>query len=357
MRSFLCLVAVLSTTGCLLWDSGSQSSVNGLDGGSLGGSGGGCGGAATSSCAGVSLEASGALDLEVKRLALSGRVTLNGGPLPDVAAGRGRLVFERADIGEAVRVPLRSSGGSAYAVSVSPGEYLVAYEPQDAANWRATSDGCAAPGLAAMPCVGGLLQRVTVSTSGALDLDLQTVQMTGRVTVNGAMPPDAPGNRGVVLFALAGGGLARSQPFGNAGAVSWAVHLLKGRYAVSYDSQQRPCARDWPMPCNQGAVLLGGQELQASGVLDLDLPAVQLRGVLRQNGQALPWAAQSGQLEFTRRGESPFLTAPFASGAADYSLWLLKGRYTTVYRAASANCDGLTAADLTCAGAPVAGCP
>lgn len=308
-----------------------------------------------SACNGLSLTANGVLDLDFHRLEVHGHLTLNGSPLPGSGAPRGFLVFDKEGVDEA-RLPLGNSGDFSYAVALTPGTYSIWYEPFDVSAVTQLSRSCVSDDVQPMPCVAGLIKRVSLTASGVYDLDLRSHRLSGHVTMNGQTLPNAPTARGQLMLALKDGGSAATASLGTSGTPSWSLHVLQGAYAVSYLSNDRACTPSWPMPCNSGT-LRTGVSVTASGVLDLDLPAVQLSGRLTQDGSPLPESQGRGRLEFERVGaedaQSPVLSM---NAAASYSLWLLKGSYVIRWRAASGACDGRTAPQLACTGATLKGC-
>lgn len=205
----------------------------------------------------VALSTDGVLDLPVPAVSVSGVVRLDGAP---AATG---LSFEWIDDGEPFVVPL---SGGAYDVQMVPSTYdLRVAAPLEACE----------PGRA-LPCVPATVRRaVAMQTSGVLDVDVETLEVTGRITVAGA--------------SLAGGG--RLRVVGEAGegvtpllatsAGTFGARLVRGDYAVRFDGEPADCVGLTPAaaPCNDGE-LLARRAFSASGVLDLDVPLAHVTGAV-----------------------------------------------------------------------------
>jgi len=285
-------------------------------------------------CQGVSLRQSGVLDLDLATVRVSGRVTLGGATLPNENTDRGSLRFVESHTGASVQTPLGSSGDVSYELRLAPGRYDVSLVANDYL--------CSYSTLPQVPCVSGpLLNDVALDTDGVLDVNIPSIQVQGAVSLNGADMPGENTDRGQLLFSLAGGGSLRSQSFGSSGAVSYGLTLLPGSYDVSLVANDYLCSYSVlpQVPCNSGP-LLTGQNLQQSGVLDMDIPSVQVQGAVTLNGADMPAENTSrGQLRFSLVGGGGVLSQDFGSaGAVSYGLTLLPGTYEV----------GLVANDYLC---------
>src|SRR5262249_12851129 len=84
-------------------------------------------GAPPPSCTGVALTTSGALDVDIRTVEVSGMVTVNGTALSTGVANVGAIVFTETTSGAAASVAIRSTGG--YRVTLAPGRYDIGYTP------------------------------------------------------------------------------------------------------------------------------------------------------------------------------------------------------------------------------------
>jgi hypothetical protein len=211
----------------------------------------------------VSITEDTALILDVKVAKLSGAVTLNGGPLPDSLGQRGPLVFFRkgnsTDQGLKA-TPLGMTGPANYNASMWPGEYEVWWTDEDS--------GCEeGEGPSQLPCAGGYLTTVSVTGDQVLDVDIRTVNVTGKVSYGEASLP-ATADHGVVVFTLQGASRAAS---GTANVDTpvvgeYSISLIPGTYAVGYqgggtcDASVEPavvCASEGLLTCAPDAPSAG----------------------------------------------------------------------------------------------------
>jgi hypothetical protein len=207
---------------------------------------------------GASLTADGVLDLDIPVSAVSGRVTLQGQPMPTTTADRGTLTFVARDAttGNVLGSAFGTSGAVTYGFAVIPGTYDV--------NFIADAGLCTPGGQApAVPCVGGTVSSaVNLTADGTLDVDISAVSVTGAVKVNGTALATASVDRGSIVFARAAaeGSGSASLDLGTSTAASYAVTLVPGHYVISHaanaaactptSSPQAPCASQALVGCN-----------------------------------------------------------------------------------------------------------
>lgn len=303
--------------------------------------------------AGVSLTQSGALDVDVKSVQLTGQVTVNGQAMPSESRSRGAVTFAPVDssggASSFTTAPFGSSGAARYAVSLFPGTYDVVYDANPALCGSSTPPG--------VPCNGGTLRSaVGLTQGGALDLDLSLVQVTGAVTLNGAALPAASQSRGSIAF-VSGDSSSVAVGLGSSGAGNYGVSLLAGTYRIDYQANPQLCGGSSAsaFPC-VGGPLRAAQSLTQNGALDLDVPAIEVTGNVTLNGQAMPDASTSrGSIAFTSEpGRDSISLGLSASGAAQYQVTLMPGRYAIGYDDNPSLCG--TGA-FPCASEILLGCP
>ena len=295
---------------------------------------------------GLALTTSGSLDIDVPAIQVTGNVTLKGAAMPTANGSRGYVRFTLAG-GGSVASTLGTSGNATYALALLPGPYDVSLTAEPARCADATMTG--------IPCIGGpLKQGLALTTTGSLDVDIPAIQVTGKVTLNGAAMPTASGSRGYVRFTLAGGGTVAST-LGTSGDASYALALLPGLYDVSLTAELTRCA-DSPMtgiPCMSGP-LRQGLALTTSGSLDVDIPAIQVTGKVTLNGAAMPAASGSrGYLRFTLAGGGTVASTLGTSGDATYALALLPGPYDVSLTAELTRCGDSPMTGIPCVSGPL----
>ncbi len=287
----------------------------------------------------VSLTADGALDVDIRSVSVSGNVTLNGQALPAQSSSRGRLSFGIKGGSAATTRDFGSSGTFRYAMTLLAGSYEVSYLPSGAC------DGKSSP---AMPCNGGVVSTIVLSSSGALDVDLQAIKVNGAITVNGAALPSTASARGQMSFALESGTEAAFS-LRSSGAVTYALTLLAGSYDIRFLGNAALCDGTTApgMPCNGGS--LRKIALTSSGTLDLDIPMVKVSGSVTVDGSPVPSAAaERGRISFALEQGVPLSLAMRSSGAVRYAVSLLPGQYLVRLDANVQLCDGTTAPPVPC---------
>src|SRR5258706_14689921 len=111
--------------------------------------------------------------------------------------------------------------------------------------------------------------------------------------------------------------------------------LLPGSYEVRYLAESGCAAA--PMPCN-GGLLKSKQSFAASGVFDVDIPAIEVTGAVTLNGAPMPdRAVDRGQIAFSYTGAARTLGN---LGPGQYRVTLLPGSYDVGYSPGGVGCDG-----------------
>jgi len=249
-------------------------------------------------------------------------VTLNGGALPDAAADRGRITIDTA-----VTDPFGATGAAQYRLMLIPGDYDVRY---------LSESGCAAFPL---PCNSGVLKsKQSFHSSGVFDIDIPSIEITGAVTLNGAVLPNRAGDRGQIAWS----GTPAAQTLGTSGAGQYRLTLLPGSYDVTYAPSNAGCDGS-AFPC-VGNFLKQNVAVDHDGALDLDVPSIEINGAVTLNGGALPGGVDPGELDFN--------STPVAMAAPSYRATLIPGSYLVQYRT-----DLACAGPWPCTGEIIFGCP
>ncbi len=192
---------------------------------------------------------------------------------------------------------------------------------------------------------------IPLTSDGLLDLDVKVVQVSGVVTLNGEDLPTEDLGRGSLLFHETNSGTSLDVPLEQEGLFSYSVMLSPGVYRIELGANQSLCDQESPskMPCNSG-VLLEGIVLDLDGVLDLDIPAVQVAGnVTLKDNQMPPESGDRGSLLFQLQDGGSVATKSFEnSGSASYELTLLPGLYTVDWTANPALCQADSLPEVPC---------
>jgi len=298
-------------------------------------------------CPGIELTTDGVLDLDLHAVHITGSVTLQGGALPDLTSWRGSVSFAGEQTGASFSIDLEMNGPVSYSVVVPPDSYTVTFSGNSSLCDPAVGQG--------MPCTSYVLREdASLTSDGVLDLDLSSaggslVNVTGAVTVNDSSMPTANGDRGSLVFTSDQASYV-TPPFGSSGSVSYSIDVLPGSYDISFAANASLCdGRTAPgMPCT-GGVLMEGVSLTADGVLDVDIPAVDVSGAVLLEGSQLPSATgDRGSLSFTNESSGVTLPSFGTSGSVSYALTLLPGAYDIGFDGNESLCTGQSAAAVPC---------
>ncbi|MBL8914081.1 MAG: hypothetical protein JNM17_25480 [Archangium sp.] len=177
----------------------------------------------------MSITASGTLDFDLRSVRVTGGVTMNASTVPMASGDRGALSFGLQRGGSARTRAFGPSGAPTYALHLLSGTYDVDYEGR----------GACAMGWP-VPCNSGEIRSgASLTSSGALDIDIPAVALSGRVTQDNAMMPDGSG-RGSLEFARVNEPAATtSLPV--SGAATYDIVLLKGSYVITWRATPQVC--------------------------------------------------------------------------------------------------------------------
>lgn len=165
------------------------------------------------------------------------------------------------------------------------------------------------------------------SNDGWIDLDIETSEVRGAITINGLEPTSSIYNRGDIFF------LDRSTGdeiyAGRTTDGQYDVHLVAGKYDVLY----RVAIENGFVPSNTGVRLLESVSLHGPVVLNIDIPAVELSGAFTVNGAPPPAGMyDNGRIvlvDVVTGGEVELGETRHQA----YSAYLVPGTYTVHYRA------------------------
>jgi hypothetical protein len=190
---------------------------------------------------------SGALDLDVQHVMIHGKITVNGASLGMNDVPTITFAQSGAAPGDSGATSFQVDAKNEYTLSLVPGTYDVGVAAGNCQDMTST-----------LPCTGGVIkQGVTLTSAGALDLDVPAITVNGRVTLAGQDVPQANDSRGSVFFSQKSGGTAETQPFASSGPISYSLRILPGNYVLGYQGNSQLCLDGVsPLPCH--AVVVAG---------------------------------------------------------------------------------------------------
>jgi len=194
----------------------------------------------------MTFSTTGTLDLDVKAVTVSGTVTLNGQPIPSTGS-RGQIELTPTDPSTTpISIELGDGEDATYTAMVLAGTYDVGYDGDDS--------GCHGTAAPVIPCNGAVVKSgVSLKTSGDLDLDVTTVQVSGAVTLNGAAFPVSETAGSLVWRPL--DGTPTTVSLGGDGVATYAVTLVAGRYVTEYAGGASTCTADNTPVCGSELLL------------------------------------------------------------------------------------------------------
>jgi len=286
----------------------------------------------------VGLSSDGLFDVDLATVSLQGRVTADGAGLGE-DPGVLRFALSGAsegDDGAASGWSTRVDASGAYATRLLRGRYDAAWSPS------VTCDGTRGRPT---PCLGATLREgMELSSDGVLDLALTSVELTGRLTVDGAALSSGSPYAGSLRFV--DGERSLDVPLSGARA-TYTVTLPRGTYALRWAPAPGLCdgVRAADGPC-LGSTLRDGFRAEADGVLDVDVPVIELSGRVTVDGA--PIRRGSGALSFARPDvEDSALVVPLPSDGR-YAVSLPPGALRVSYAGDPSGCAEPT--ELPCVG-------
>jgi hypothetical protein len=300
-------------------------------------------------------------DVVLEPATLGGQLTVNGQPVGKAELNHGSLLL--VPVGDSATglptdgqpvVTLPIPGTGSYSAPLLRGTYDVHYSGDQSCDPASR-----------LPCGGGKLKEaVAVVGDTRLDLDIPSVTLEGRATLNGATFPDGGGvtTRGQLLFTPSQPTVVWSAVLAElplSGEATYQIRLLPGAHTVGYETPESDpaCAlRPSPFPCPSGPVLRN-VSVTADAKLDVDIRTISVRGRVHQRGATLPAALVQNSVFFSLSGGSTLgadgqFFVPFPpEGEATYQMTLLPGRYRVAW-SGSRSCTDSTPV-LPCNEGPV----
>lgn len=250
------------------------------------------------------------LEIDIPAVDVQGAIRVNGGTPPGVVQDYGRIVFVDASTGDRTQVGTTRDG--TYAARLVSGDYDVFYEK-------------VAGGIAVPVNQHALLQKLALTASGVVDIDVPAVPISGVFTVAGDSPPTSASDDGVVMLRNDTGDVAL---LGNTHDVSFDALVVPGEYQVYYAQETAGAV----MPSNTNA-FVRDLNVQGEGTRTIDIPVAHISGSLAVSGGVPPDSVyDDGRVYLRNRatGDSVLLGN---TRLAQYQAAVVPGTYDVVYEA------------------------
>jgi hypothetical protein len=226
-------------------------------------------------------------DVEVVSLGVD--VTLNGEPLPASSNGASRGFIDARDrtTGSITRFDLGATGPASATGSIFVGRYDIAFTLAESGVVAGIDP----------PAFTRLLTDFEVTESRELAFDLETVALSGTLTVNGAAMPDSSDDRGTLELRSTAEDDRYYAVIGPSGPATFETVVFAGAYDVFFQTTTTPVAE---LPLRARVQLARAESLDSDRELAYDLRVADVSVELTSNGAALPPSADAfrGRISF-----------------------------------------------------------
>jgi hypothetical protein len=219
-------------------------------------------------------------DYDLKTVSVVGTVTTSGAPMPDSPdiSTRGGLWFEDLDTGTFYYASVGNTGAASYGAFLFAGTYNVSFET------------AAESGLVGLPrdTLTDVAPSVAFAQDQTADYDLELMNVTGTVTVNGAPMPDSPEitSRAGVRFRDLANNAQHVFYIGPTGAGTFSGMVFAGNYEVTFETTS-----DTPLiglPAYRYVGLESTLAINEAQTLSYDVKPVTVSGSVTLAGAAMP---------------------------------------------------------------------
>jgi hypothetical protein len=291
---------------------------------------------------GVSITTPTTENFDVATATLDANVLINGATMPDNTTpytygdpNRGTLQFYDGTQGSTVQVSLGESGPAQFTLSMFAGTYDV--ELLAGAYQNSFPEG-------------GTVLATAFPISGAVSQEFNgvTTTISGTVTVDGGVMPDASNLRGTLYFSNNATG--SSEAFlGTTGPATYSTTVFIGSYDVSIDGTSYQTVLPY-----EGIYLQNGLAVTGATTQNYDLHVGTLSGAVTINGTTMADNSSTesrGTLELVEQTSGATVSADLgATGSAAYSTPVFAGTYDVYVAGASSYQDVLPPGRVKVAG-------
>ena len=285
------------------------------------------------SCDFEPVESDAVLNINLETFTLSGTLTLNSATMPDNTQeyyeqeSRGGLTFRNKDSGDSTYVSIDAAGSASFIVELFKGSYDVTFSPNDDDYQNV------------LPELNVVLENdVVVDSQLTKNFNLETVQVSGKITLDNAVMPNntqeyyEQESRGGLTFRNSESGDSKYVSINASGAAAYIIKLFKGSYDISFSPNDDDYQNVLP---ELNVILEKNVTFNSDMAKSYDLETATITGTVTLDGAVMPNNTQEyyeqesrGGITFTNResGDSKYVSIN-ASGAASYSMKLFKGSY------------------------------
>jgi hypothetical protein len=272
------------------------------------------------------IEAGTPLDFDVKTVAVTGVVTLNGAAMPDSLANTPRAEVDFKDVvsGGLIAAQIKPTGPGSFSGLLFASTYNVSLKTSSGATLTTLPLGATAM----------LADGVAITKDGELDYDVRATALKGVITVDGAQMPDTPGAtyRGQVSFVDKKSGQTYVSYVVATGPGAFSVLLFAGTYDVAFKTYDATNLVGLPLG---GTLIARGLSIADETALTFDLHVVSVNGNITVNGATMPdspTASSRGGVQFQNADTGAVTSAAVAAtGPGSFSTTLFAGAYEVAF--------------------------
>ena len=263
----------------------------------------------------VSLESGGAWHIDVPSVLVMGDIFIDGAPAPNGFYENGEIRLRDTVTGASF--PVGQTWEGAFMAMVVPGTYDVL--------WRRLLGGSVVP----INDDALLMEGVVVDGLTEFSVDVPVIELEGSFTLNGVAPPFSVYENGEILLRDLATGAVVS--VGHTRDRAWSARIVPGTYDVLYSRLTGGSV----VPANELALLESAVQLDADGVLDVDVPVVTLSGDFRLDGAPFPASFYNNAHLWLRGSQADDLVDLGAGLDGGYELRVVPGSYDVFYNGLS----------------------
>ena len=272
-------------------------------------------------------------NFNLETVTISGKVTLNGKTMPNntmeyyETESRASITISNNESGGVRTIPLGSSGEAAFSTTIYKGNYSFSFNPNNGGYQNV------------IPSMNLIFEKeVDISDNMTRNFNLETVNLSGKVTLNGQTMPNntmeyyETESRGSISIKNDESGAVFSIPLGSSGVAAYSSKVYKGTYSFSLQPNNGGYQNSMP---SMNIILEKKVAVNTDTTKDFNAETAVFSGKVTLDGKTMPnntmeyyETEMRGSIVFKNKGSGDSLSVPLgSSGEAAYSKTLFKGTY------------------------------
>ncbi len=277
------------------------------------------------------------VDINLETVTISGKITLNGQKMPDNSQEyyedeeRGYIKFKRKDTGDYILAEIGAKGEATYSLKLFKGEYEISFTANNNSYQNI------------LPYYNITLNKATIlDTSKTLDFNLETVTLSGKITLNGLTVPAntqeyyEEESRGYIKIIREDTGDYANYSIGDKGEATYSAIIFKGNYKINFSPNGEDYQNIFPA---YNINLEKNLTIENNTAKNYNIETATLNGEIKLNGSTIPdntleYQEESDRayIKIIRKDTGDYIYAQLgAKGAATYSQKIYKGDYDITF--------------------------